>query len=218
MKKIQRKSSSLSLETIKQIYTLAEELKLNLNEQNKIDSYFNIPENAELIKLILSKKNKSELEIFIIKTYLKTLHNFISVINESEEEKVNIDLLLNKISQDLKCQNFEKNTLLMKIGEIGKTFYVILSGLVDILVPKEIEVYMTKSEYIEHLKILYLYKEDFLFEKTYDNNIQIYQIKKDEIEINEELRINYNINMNLDNYLYLINEIIYKKKTKQKFS
>ena len=63
MKKIQRKSSSLSLETIKQIHTLAEELKLNLNEQNKIDSYFNIPENAELIKLILSKKNKSELEI-----------------------------------------------------------------------------------------------------------------------------------------------------------
>ena len=46
MKKIQRKSSSLSLETIKQIHTLAEELKLNLNEQNKIDSYFNIPENV----------------------------------------------------------------------------------------------------------------------------------------------------------------------------
>ena len=216
MKKIQRKSSSLSLETIKQIYTLAEELKLNLNEQNKIDSYFNIPENAELIKLILSKKNKSELEIFIIKTYLKTLHNFISVINESEEEKVNIDLLLNKISQDLKCENFEKNTLLMKIGEIGKTFYVILSGSVDILVPKEIEVYMSKSEYIDHLKILYLYKEDFLFEKTYDNNFQIYQIKKDEIEINEKLRINYNINMNLDNYLNLINANNLQKEDKTK--
>ena len=206
MKKLKR-TCTITSEEIKQIQTFSEILKTNINNQEILDSLFNNSENVDLIKLILTKKYKNEIEIFIIKTYLKSLHNFISVINESEDDSLNIDMLLQKISQDLKCENFKENTLLMKVGEIGKTFYVILSGSVDILVPKEIDVYMTKSEYIKHLKFLFKYKEDLLFDKTYSNNNQIYQIREDDIKIDEELRINYDINMKLNDYLNKINAV-----------
>ena len=206
MKKLKR-TASITSEQLKQIKVFSEIIKNNLNNQEILDSIFNNSENADLIKLILTKKYKSEIEIFIIKTYLKSLRNFISVINESEDNSLNIDMLLQKISQDLRCEYFKENTLLMKVGEIGKTFYVILSGSVDILVPKEIDVYMTKTEYIKHLKLLFKYKEDLLFDKTFSNNNQIYQIREDEIKIDEKLRINYDINMKLNDYLNKINAV-----------
>ncbi len=206
MKKLKR-TATITSDELKQIKVFSEIIKNNLNNQEILDSLFNNSENADLIKLILTKKYKSENEIFIIKTYLKSLHNFISVINESEDNSLNIDMLLQKISQDLRCEYFKENTLLMKVGEIGKTFYVILSGSVDILVPKEIDVYMTKTEYIKHLKLLFKYKEDLLFDKTFSNNNQIYQIREDEIKIDEKLRINYDINMKLNDYLNKINAV-----------
>ena len=111
MKKLKR-TSTITSEELKQIKVFSEIIKNNLNNQEILDSLFNNSENADLIKLILTKKYKNEIEIFIIKTYLKSLHNFISVINESEDDSLNIDMLLQKISQDLKCENFKENTLL----------------------------------------------------------------------------------------------------------
>ena len=161
MEKNSRRNLLIISETTKKIKNLGEIINKNISDQKILDSLFNNEDNIELIKIILSKKHKTEIEIFIIKTYLKSLHNFISIINENKEEEINIDLLLNKIAKDLKCENYKENTFLMKVGEIGKTFYVILSGSVEILVPKQIEVYMTKIEYINHLKLLNLYKENF---------------------------------------------------------
>ena len=216
MKKNPRKSLSIPQEIIKQIQILGETLKQNINDQNFTNSLFNKPENADLIKIILKKKLKTEIETFIIKMYLKSLNNFMSVINESKDEDIDIDILLNRMSQDLKCEYYSKNSILMKIGEIGKTFYVILSGSVDILVPKESEVYMTKIEYIDYLKLLNLYNENYLLEKTIAKNSEIFQIKNEDIEISEHNNINETIDMNLKNYLFMINAVKFQEFNKLK--
>ena len=199
-----RKSVSVNPEIVKQIQILGETLKININDQNTINSIFNKAENRDLVKIILKKKLKSEIETFIIKEYLKSLNNFMSVINESKDDDMDIDILLNKMSQDLKCEHYSKNSILMKIGEIGRTFYVILSGSVDILVPKDIEVYMSKIDYINYLKLLKLYNENYLLEKTMAKNTEIFQIKNEEIEINEKKKKYESLGMDLTKYLSII--------------
>ena len=187
MKKVRKSISIINPEILKQIHILGETLKININDQNMINSLFNKADNRDLVKIILKKKLKTDIETFIIKMYLKSLHNFMSVINESKDEDIDdIEILLNKMSQDLKCEYYSKNSILMKIGEIGRTFYVILSGSVDILVPKETDVYMSKIEYINYLQLLKFYDENFLFEKTMAKNNDIFQIKNEEIVINEK--------------------------------
>ena len=216
MEKNSRRNLLIISETTKKIKNLGEIINKNISDQKILDSLFNNEDNIELIKIILSKKHKTEIEIFIIKTYLKSLHNFISIINENKEEEINIDLLLNKIAKDLKCENYKENTFLMKVGEIGKTFYVILSGSVEILVPKQIEVYMTKIEYINHLKLLNLYKENFLLEKTIFLNKENLIIEKEKYYIEEKLKIDSDLKMNLEEYLNKINGNEYQKENKEK--
>ena len=216
MEKNSRRNLLIISETTKKIKNLGEIINKNISDQKILDSLFNNEENIELIKIILSKKYKTEIEIFIIKTYLKSLHNFISIINENKEEEINIDLLLNKIAKDLKCENYKEKTFLMKVGEIGKTFYVILSGSVEILVPKQIEVYMTKIEYINHLKLLNLYKENFLLEKTIFLNKENLIIEKEKYYIEEKLKIDSDLKINLEEYLNKINGNEYQKENKEK--
>jgi hypothetical protein len=79
--------------------------------------------------------------------------------------------LLKEISKDLQCEEYPKNSFVMKVGEIGKKFYISLSGFVSILVPKKYNVIMTKNQYINHLKTLNKFDEKYLLEKTYYNNL-----------------------------------------------
>ena len=218
MKKIPKRSLSISLELQNKMKNFSEIIKQNISDQKVLDSLFNTIKNLEIIKLILSKKIKTETEIFIIKTYLNNLHNFISVIKENKDEEINIDSLLNKMAQDLKCENFKENSFLMKVGEIGKTFYVILSGSVEILVPKQIEVYMTKNEYINHLKLLNVYYENYLLEKTLSLNNEILIIEKEKYFIEENKKTYCEIKMTLEEYLNKINEIEYQKENKEKIN
>ena len=106
MKKIPKRSLSISLELQNKVKNFSEIIKQNISDQKVLDSLFNTIKNLEIIKLILSKKIKTETEIFIIKTYLNNLHNFISVIKENKDEEINIDSLLNKMAQDLKCEKY----------------------------------------------------------------------------------------------------------------
>ena len=217
MKKVRKSISIINPEILKQIHILGETLKININDQNMINSLFNKADNRDLVKIILKKKLKTDIETFIIKMYLKSLHNFMSVINESKDEDIDdIEILLNKMSQDLKCEYYSKNSILMKIGEIGRTFYVILSGSVDILVPKETDVYMSKIEYINYLQLLKFYDENFLFEKTMAKNNDIFQIKNEEIVINEKKKKNESLNMDLTKYLSIINANQFQEPNKSK--
>ena len=139
---------------------------LQKNEKNKerTNKIFQDHNSIEIIEEILSKKPHSENDIYIIKSYLKTLTKFIDIL--SKDENNDMDLLLSKISNDLKLEISKKNNFLMKIGEIGKNFYVILSGKVGVLVPKHYDVIMINNDYLTHLKILLNYEENYLLNNT----------------------------------------------------
>ena len=100
----------------------------------------------------------------IIKSYIKTLSKFIEILTKNE--KIDIEYILTRISKNLKLESFKKNTFLMKIGELGNNFYVILKGKVGVLVPKHFEVIMTKKQYLNHLKLLQNFEEYYLLNST----------------------------------------------------
>ena len=121
----------------KQIKKLYEEIKNNYNDSQLISQIINSEKTTEIIKLILTKKQKTDNEIFIINIFLKQLQDFMSILNKNNEDEENKEKILNKISSDLSLEILPKNSFLMKIGEIGKNFFITLSGKVTILVPKQ---------------------------------------------------------------------------------
>ena len=54
---------------------------------------------------------------------------------------------------------FNSNRLLMRFGEEGKKFYLLLKGEVAILIPIEKVVNITINEYKRYIALLIIYKE-----------------------------------------------------------
>ena len=135
------------------------------------ESIFQLPETFTIIKMILSKYKKDENDIYVLSNYLKTLKTFMSSILQGQTSDYDVNPLLRKISADLNYVKYDKNTFMMRVGDIGTTFYVILSGSISIIVPKEMSILMTKTQYIHHLKFLSSLGEKYLVEKNYYNNI-----------------------------------------------
>ena len=167
--KIQNKS--IKKNDNKVIKILSDIIKQRKNEKLSIEEIFQQPETFLIIKMILSKYQKDENDIFILINYLQTLKSFMSSILQSQPSDFDPIPLLKEISKDLQCEEYPKNSFVMKVGEIGKKFYISLSGFVSILVPKKYNVIMTKNQYINHLKTLNKFDEKYLLEKTYYNNL-----------------------------------------------
>ena len=70
----------------KMIKKLYEEINNNLLETHILSQLMNDSKTTEIIKIILSKKKKTDQEVFIVKTFLKQLSNFMSIINKSGDE------------------------------------------------------------------------------------------------------------------------------------
>ena len=167
--KIQNKS--IKKNDNKVIKILSDIIKQRKNEKLSIEEIFQQPETFLIIKMILSKYQKDENDIFILINYLQTLKSFMSSILQSQPSDFDPIPLLKEISNDLQCEEYPKNSFVMKVGEIGKKFYISLSGFVSILVPKNYNVIMTKNQYINHLRTLNKFNEKYLLEKTFFINI-----------------------------------------------
>ena len=202
IKKNPNDKNSLEEKAIKKLY---EELIQFIHEPLIISQIVNEKKSTELIKIILSKKQKKDNEIFIVKTFLKQLTNFISIIDKNNDE-IKKEKVLTKISTDLSLEIFQKNSFLMKVGEVGKHFFVTLSGKVTILVPKAFNVNMTKNQYKSHLKFLYNNNEKYLLEKTYFSNTTLFRFDLKEIEQKDDnLKIETPLKISLDEYISKIN-------------
>ena len=189
----------------KAIKKLYEDLIQFIHEPTIISQIINEKKSTELIKIILSKKQKSDYEIFIVKTFLKQLSNFISIIDKNNDEKKK-EKVLTKISSDLSLEILPKNSFLMKVGEVGKHFFVTLSGKVTILVPKVFNVNMTENQYKSHLKFLYNNNEKFLLEKTFLSNKNLFKFEIKEIEKKDNnLIIETPLKITLEEYISKIN-------------
>ena len=153
MEEIKRRTSNKKLfseirlndnKTIKALKDIIEEKEKgnSLNEE-----IFQLTETFTIIKMILSKYQKDENDLYVISHYLLTLKAFVSSILQGQPFDFDIMSLLRKIAHDLYCEKYKKDEFMMKVGDIGNTFYVILSGSVSVVVPKIITVKMTKNQY-----------------------------------------------------------------------
>ena len=162
----------------KQIEQILKEIKENKGDAEKNKLIFT-ESSFDIIKYILNKINRSELELTLIVNYLKTLDNFIKILKNSE---LHLETLLLKISVDIKCEKVSNNSIVVRYGEKGTKFFILLKGKVGILLIKENKLKLTFYEYILHLCRLYLFNEIELFYKTIAKNHLIFNIEEEEIE------------------------------------
>ena len=111
--------------------------------------------NYEIIQIILNKKKRSNDDLNIIKTFLSTMKYLASMI-----KILDIDKILFSLSIYLKMEKKSKDSILFRFGNIGRKFYIILSGQVTILILKETSVLISFMKYIMHLIMLKILGED----------------------------------------------------------
>ena len=166
----------------KHIQSFLEKIKSNLENEDRLKKLLNSEEASYIVQLLLEKKYKSKDEAFILELYLTQLKNFADLLKQ-EEGNANLEYILSKLVKDLIPKKIDKNCFLMRIGEIGKEFFITISGKVIVLIPKLFDVEMTDAQFLKHLNFLYSYQEEYLYNKTIKENLSKVNMNFSEIEI-----------------------------------
>lgn len=164
------------------------------NLLSSIDRYrkiknFSIPieyiiTKEEYFELLLNMKSSKKGETYyqLLYGYLLLLGDFMKLIyNENQDQ---VDQILLFIVPVLHHEYFPAHHVLMKFGDYGSKFYIILSGSVDILVQSYTSEMIREKEYLRYLSLLYCYNEKGLLEKALNEN-----------KANYPIEINYNISI-----------------------
>ena len=130
----------------------------------------------EALKIPIEERN--ELTTKCILPYLQSLPSFTEVIKTASSTK-HFDEVMNEIALHIKQETVKKERVLIKNGDKGDKFYLILSGKVSFLVPKFIRCYLNEEEYISHLLKLRNNNEIEILKGTIVLNAKIFDIKED---------------------------------------
>ena len=143
-----------------------------------------------------SKQRNPELLNYIV-SYLKSLKSFMNIISK-EKNRFSGEQLMEEISLHLRYEHVLKNNVIIKYGEKGEKFYIILKGKLSFLIPQLTKCYLNKEEYINYLMKLRLNNEKEILSNLLIENKSQFHIEGD----------------NFDNYIY--NELMIYKKFKSK--
>jgi CRP-like cAMP-binding protein len=168
---------------------LFKKLKKNVNKE-EIKKPKIIHSNETIIELLSKEKELRTLtEIKIISKYLAEKFEYFKKINESGEKNK-----LEKIVSVLNLEKFEPNQYIIKYGQEGDKFYIVLKGKIKITKPIYIEKCITLKEFLDIMYEIKHYENDYL---KYDR-------------INEK---NLHLNLNIDRLLSmdLLKDTIEKK-------
>ena len=132
----------------------------------------------ECIKSLESKKEieRTNEDIENIQIYLNTLLYFRRL---KLFDPVNVDNTVINISKVIKYVSIPKNNYVLKLGEKGNAFYLILKGKVSIMVAEYKKVYLNIDDYLIFLLKLYYFKENELLKETISLNKHRYAIEDD---------------------------------------
>lgn len=138
--------------------------------------------------------------LFQIKNFIKLFKDNMVNVNEKLDVKKFYDSL-KYISSNIMYSKFNSNRLLMRFGEEGKKFYLLLKGEVAILIPIKKIVNITINEYKRYIALLIIYKEFKLLFDVLKENSSVYDLKLDFIEdrANHAENINLLQNLNINN-------------------
>ena len=110
--------------------------------------------------------------------FLPALNKMILKVNGDKSYDI-----LYKIAKHLDYMYYPKNELVMRIGDIGKNFFIILKGSVDVLVLKMKNKNMLISEYYRYLALLIGYNEIEILNKVINDNFDVYPMEiEDDVE------------------------------------
>ena len=183
-------------------------IKAKQKEKQFLKNLFHRQETMSIILYILSKNIRTPRDIYILNSFLKTQRQFMQIV-QGEDENLDKEEILTKINNSLKFIIIEAQTFLLKVGNIGNKFYIILHGNVSVLVPKTINLKMKYEQYCHYLQFLYHNNENYLLEKTINYNISTFQIYKDiytkPIENNLIFIKNNKLNITIEEYISYIN-------------
>ena len=120
----------------------------------------------ELFKLSLPSflkniKQKDIKDITLISLYLVQMKKFMKLFGEdftSVKDTFYFEQL-KRISSTIIYDKFSKNRIVVKFGDEGKKFFLILKGEVQVILPTKKNVVMQQREFKRYLLLLYIYKE-----------------------------------------------------------
>ena len=220
MKKQQIKSQSINILNIKRfketllsyvkpeikeeyesyIQNLVKDLKKQEKIKSKEKKSINKKKNKEkkiitdidlnIIQYILSKKRRSQDELLVIKCFLSQM-DFLSLLKTDIAK----DKLLFSLCKYIKLEKKPQNNIIFRYGNKGVKFYIIFSGELSVLILKEKKVQIPYIQYLMHLIILKLLKEDDLILKIISNNFGANKVNKNEFDLYYE-----NINKFVNKY------------------
>ena len=183
----------------------------NLNEEVFLKKYFCDRETLFMISRSSFKKLvRDKPDIKFISLYLSNLKNFTNLLKsisednnnnntakQNNDEKDKYFKLLRYVSEHIIYETYESKRLIMRFGDIGDRFYIILHGLVSIITPIKVNMLLTFNEYCRYIARLILFKEYELAKITIRENKHIYNIDLPEIKfiiryIKKEIEEEYN--------------------------
>ena len=161
-----------------------------LNEEAFLRKYFCDRDSLFNICLPSFKKLlREKADIKFISLYLANLKKFISLLKNINEDntnnatqKQNISQkdkylkLLKYVSEHVLYEYFSPKRLVLRYGELGSKYYIILHGVVSILIPVRINLQMTFFEFSKYVATLLLYKEFELAKIVIRENKHIYRL------------------------------------------
>ena len=189
------------------------QIKSNLIYQyhkNKIEKFYNDNNNIDnetlfticLPSFIKNVEERDKTDQIILSVFLYQIKKFINLFKDNMmdvNEKLDIKFYdsLRFISSNIMYSKFSNNRLLMRYGEEGKKFYLLLRGDVAILIPIKKIVSISINEYKRYIALLIIYKEFKLLLEVLKENSSVYDMDLDFLEDNSIYTNNINLLQNL---------------------
>ena len=141
------KSNKKSLENNRRKSVINCEIYRKLLSNNK--SLTDVTINKDLILTILNKnpKNRKENEIKIVANYLSENYEYFKNI-----KKIDSQLKVEKLAKVARIKIFYPGETIIRFGDIGDKFYIIIEGFVEIYKPKFESVKMSPNDFIKYMK------------------------------------------------------------------
>ena len=189
------------------------QIKSNLISQfnrTKPDKFYNENNNVDgetllticMPSFIKNVENRDRNDQILISIFLYQIKKFIKLFKDNMmniNEKLDIKFFdsLRFISSNIMYSKFSNNRLLMRFGEEGKKFYLLLKGEVAILIPIKTIISITINEYKRYIALLIIYKEFKLLIEVLKENSSTYDVGLDFLEDTSNYAHNINLLQNL---------------------
>ena len=133
----------------------------------------NIYKNClDSLKIPPEERNREHLEDML--PYINTLTSFTNSLKQANLKDYNATL--REICQNMTLEKIPKDRFVVKYGEKGNVFYIILNGSVSIIIVKNRKGFLDEEEYIDHLLQLRKNKENDLLRMTIGLNNMVFHI------------------------------------------